>query len=323
MPLSTARSGSARRSRDAPVSIVTPSYNQAAFIERTIQSVLSQDVDGLEYLVMDGGSTDGTLEIVQRYTPRLRWRSERDGGLSEAVNGGWRETTGAVLGWLNSDDLYEPGAVRAALDFLADHPEVDVVYGDANHVDDDDRFIERYPTEPWNPTRLAVVCFISQPATFFRRRIIEQHGGLDTAFRYSMDYEFWLRLAGRGVRFAYLPKLLAATRLHPATATMAHRVACHALMNTATRIHLGRTPDRWLFQYAHAVLQQNGRDQWPRPLSSCAFAGVSLYAAWRWNRAVSADMLSKLARWMLADTARGLAGVPRVSWKPASRLQEQ
>jgi glycosyltransferase involved in cell wall biosynthesis len=306
-----------------PISIVTPSYNQAAYIERTIQSVLSQDVGGLEYLVMDGASTDGTLEILRRYTSRLRWQSAPDNGHADAVNRGFRATTGAVLGWLNSDDLYMPGAVRAVLDFLGDHPEVDVVYGDANHVDADDRFIERYPTEPWNVARLAEVCFISQPAAFFRRRVVEQHGGLDTSFPYSLDYEFWLRLEGRGVRFAYLPRILAATRLHPAAATLAHRVACHAWTNTATRRHLGRTPDRWLFQYAHALLEEDGRDQWPRPLSSCAFAGVSLYAAMRWNRSVSRDMLLKLARWTLADTARALAGVPRLSPKGATGLQER
>lgn len=297
-----------------PISIITPSFNQAQFVERTIQSVLSQDVDGLEYLIVDGGSTDGTLEILTRYTSRLRWQSGPDGGHADAVNRGFRATTGAVLGWLNSDDLYVPGAVRAALDFLGDHPEVDVVYGDAHHVDSDDHFIERYPTEPWNVRRLADVCFISQPAAFFRRRVVEQHGGLETTFPYSLDYEFWLRLAGRGVRFAYLPRLLAATRLHPAAATLARRVACHAWTNTATRRHLGRTPDRWLFQYAHAVLEESGRDQWPRPLSSIAFAGVSLYAALRWNRSVSADMLHKLARWTVADSVRGLMGVPR--WSP-------
>ncbi|HEY2596759.1 MAG TPA: glycosyltransferase family 2 protein [Chloroflexota bacterium] len=305
------------------VSIITPSFNQAAFVERTIQSVLSQDVDGLEYVVMDGGSTDGTLEVLQRYTSRLRWRSGPDGGHSDAVNRGFQASTGAVIGWLNSDDLYEPGAVRAALEFLAEHPDVDVVYGDANHIDADDRVIERYPTEPWNQARLAEVCFISQPATFFRRRVVERYGGLDTGYRYGIDYEFWLRLAGRGARFAYLPRLLAATRLHPAAATLAQRVACHAANNSLTRRHLGRTPDRWLFQYAHAVLEEDGLDQWPRPLSSVAFAGVSLYAACRWNRAVSADMLGKLVRWTVADTARGLAGVPRLSPKRPDRLQER
>jgi glycosyltransferase involved in cell wall biosynthesis len=294
-----------------PVSIVTPSYNQAAYIERTIRSVLSQDVAGLEYLVVDGGSTDGTLEILRRYSSRLRWWSAPDGGHADAVNRGFRATSGAVLGWLNSDDLYEPGAVRAALDFLAEHPEVDVVYGDANHVDASGRVIERYPTEPWDAARLAEVCFISQPATFFRRRVVEQHGGLDTGYRYSIDYEFWLRLAGKGVRFAYLPRLLAATRLHPAAATVAQRVACHAATNSLTRRHLGRTPDRWLFQYAHAVLEQDPRRRLPRPLASGAFAGLSLYAALRWNRGVTPDMLYKLARWTAADVVRSLRPTPR------------
>jgi glycosyltransferase involved in cell wall biosynthesis len=305
-----------------PISVVTPSFNQAAYIERTIRSVLSQDIDGLEYLIVDGGSTDGTLEIVQRYGPHLRWWSAPDGGLADAVNRGFAATTGAVLGWLNSDDVYAPGAARAALDFLDEHPDIDVVYGQADHVDANDGFVEHYPTEAWNARRLAEVCFISQPAAFIRRRVVERHGGLDTAFRYSTDYDFWLRLAGEGARFAYLPKLLADTRLHPQAATLAHRVACHAETNSATRKRLGRTPDRWLFQYAHAVLEEDGRDQWPRPFSSCAFAAVSLDAAWRWNRGVSTDMLSKLARWTVADTLRGLAGAPRWSPTGSDGLQE-
>src|SRR5919199_2301273 len=172
-----------------PISIITPSYNQGAFVERTIRSVLSQDVPGLEYVVVDGGSRDETLYVLRRYEDRLRWTSESDRGQSDAINKGILSTTGPILGWLNSDDLYYPGALRAVLACFEQHPEADVVYGDANHVDEHDTFIDRYPTEEWSFERLRERCFISQPAAFVRRSVVERHGLLDTRVRYSMDYE--------------------------------------------------------------------------------------------------------------------------------------
>ncbi|MGI9148852.1 MAG: glycosyltransferase family 2 protein, partial [Chloroflexota bacterium] len=162
------------------VSIITPSYNQGRFIEQTIQSVLGQDVGGrsLEYIIVDGGSNDETADVVQRYTDRLRWVSEPDRGQADAVNKGLRSTSGDVIGWLNSDDIYYPGAINAACDFLDAHPRVDVVYGEADHVDENGVVLGRYPTEPFEPRRLQDICFLCQPAVFFRRRVVEQFGDL-------------------------------------------------------------------------------------------------------------------------------------------------
>lgn len=282
------------------ISIITPSYNQGAFIERTIQSVLEQDVAGLEYVVIDGGSTDHTIDVLRRYSDRLEWISERDRGHSDGINKGIARTTGEVIGWLNSDDIYYPGALGTVVNFFNDHPAIDVVYGDANHIDEDDEFIERYPTEPWDLERLKNVCFISQPATFLRRRIVDALGPLDLSLRYCMDYEYWFRLGLHGAHFAYVPELLAATRLHGEAATLAQRVACHVATNDITWRHLGRTPDRWLFNYAHAVTDSWGLQRGV-PATTLALAMLSVYAALRWNRSVSRSMLATLKIWVVSD----------------------
>ena len=283
------------------ISVITPSYNQGRFIERTIQSVVSQAVPGLEYVVVDGGSTDETLEILRRYEQHLRWTSEKDRGHSHAINKGICGTTGPIIGWLNSDDIYYPNALQTVLAYFDAHPAVEVAYGDAYHIDEDDRFIETYPTQDWDLRRLADICFISQPATFVRRSVFERHGPLDERLRYSMDYDLWLRLGVKGVRFAHLPQVLAATRLHADAFTIAHKVRVHASINDITRRHLGRTPDRWLLNYAHAVTEQGDA-----PRSIPRLVAVAVWAALRWNHCVSAEMLATLARWLIADAVRPL-----------------
>lgn len=279
------------------ISIVTPSYNQGRFIERTLQSVLSQDIGGLEYLVMDAGSTDETLSVLERYADRLTWGSEPDRGPSDAINKGFHRASGPILGWLNSDDIYYPGTLKAVLAFFERHPDVDVVYGDTHHIDEHDSILEVYPTEEWNWERLKETCFISQPAAFFRRRVFEEFGPLAVGIR-GMDYDFWLRLGKNHVRFAHLPKFLAATRLHKDAFTMAQRIAVHSEINSITRHHLSRTPDIWLFGYAHAVAEAWGYTRDRIVSFRLIIAAASLYAAIRWNRRVSRKMLKMIMRWI-------------------------
>jgi len=197
------------------VSIVTPSYNQARFLETAIRSVLEQDYPHLEYLVVDGGSNDGSLEIIQRYADRLAWWvSEADQGQTDAINKGFARARGQVLAWLNSDDYYLPHAVREAVEYLQAHPDAGMVYGDADLVDEAGRVIGRFPARQTDYRRLRRgYVHIPQQASFFRADLWRQVGPLDPTFYFAMDYDLWVRLA-RLSRLHYLPRRWASFRLH-------------------------------------------------------------------------------------------------------------
>jgi glycosyltransferase involved in cell wall biosynthesis len=192
------------------LSIVTPSYNTARYLRPAIQSVIDQDWPETEYWVMDGGSTDGSVDVLKSFGDRVRWVSEKDKGQSDAINKGFARSSGDVFSWLNSDDTYAPGAFRAAMEFLEQHPEIDMVYGDANYIDIQGGLISKcVHIEPYSRHRLFYYSdFIVQPATFFRRRAFEAVGGVDTSIHWAMDYDLWLKIA-RQFKIAYLPRLLA------------------------------------------------------------------------------------------------------------------
>jgi glycosyltransferase involved in cell wall biosynthesis len=238
------------------IAIITPSFNQGKYISRTIESVLSQGALDLDYLVVDGASSDETVQVLKTFGDKIRWISEPDRGMADAVNNGFQATAGDIVGWVNSDDIYYPGTLKTVVDFFDANPAVDVLYGAARHIDADGRLLEDYPTEPFAWDRLIETCIISQPASFFRRRTIEQFGPLNTAFPHSEDYELWLRWAKNGAKFQYLDQFLAATRLHPEAKTIAKRVACREANNNALKHHLGMVPERWLFAYAFAVVEE-------------------------------------------------------------------
>jgi len=195
------------------VSIVTPSLNQGRFIEDTLRSVLSQDYPRIEYLVVDGGSTDGTIAILGRYDAKLRWISEPDDGQGAAINKGLRLTSGEIVGWLNSDDVYEPQAVSAAVAHLRQHPETALVYGDATLIDVESNDIGPCShVEPVNLDRLVHEGdYIVQPAAFFRRSAFAEVGGLDESLHWALDYDLWLKIARR-FPIAYIPRKLARAR---------------------------------------------------------------------------------------------------------------
>lgn len=300
------------------VSIITPSLNQAQFIERTIQSVLAQQWRPLEHIVLDGGSTDGTLDILKKYGAHLRWISEPDKGQSDAVNKGIKMAAGDVVGWLNSDDIYYPGAVKLAAEFLAAHPELDAVYGMADYVAADDSVIDGYPTEPWHFPRLKDVCFICQPALFLRRSVFERHGYLDTDLHYCMDYEYFLRLGGAGVRFGYLETKLAGARMYVGNKTISGRIEAYAEVIEMFRRNFGRVPDSWLFGYAHVIAKQR-TDINEHPTRFLFEKGLrSLGAALRWNRSVSPGMTYRLLRGIPKKLlGRGEKQVSTIGSKPS------
>jgi len=192
------------------VSVVTPCLNPGKHLAATIQSVLSQDYPHIEYLVMDAGSTDGTPDLLRSFGQRVRWISEPDRGQADAINKGFSRTGGEVLAWLNADDTYAPGAIRAAAEYLAEHPEADMVYGNADFIDGEGNLIGRCAhVEPFNRNRLIHYSdFIVQPAAFFRRSAFEAVGGVDASLHWAMDYDLWLKLAERHT-IRYLPRVLA------------------------------------------------------------------------------------------------------------------
>lgn len=202
------------------ISIVTPSFNQARYIEQCILSVLDQDYPNVEHVIFDGGSRDGTLEVLRRYENRgVRWTSEKDKGQSDAINKGFRAATGDLIGWINSDDWYARGAFRIVLDYFREHPEADIVYGNNFFTNSEGRVIRRLRTLPYKwEWVLYTGLLIPQPGIFMRRRVIEDCGVLDVDLHSVMDYEWWLRIAQKYPPH-FIDKFLAYFRLHEASKT--------------------------------------------------------------------------------------------------------
>jgi len=197
------------------VSIITPSFNQAAFLEQTIRSVLEQENADIEYIMMDGGSTDGSLEIIKKYAVRLAyWTSEADRGQADAINKGMARARGEIVAWLNSDDYYLPGAVHAAVDAFENHPEAALVYGDMLAVDEDGRTTNMLKYRQLSLEDLLCFQIIGQPAVFMRRSAFEKAGGLDTDFDLLLDHQLWLKMAQQG-GIIHLEQHWAAARYHP------------------------------------------------------------------------------------------------------------
>ncbi len=197
------------------VSVVTPSFNQSAYLEQAIRSVLEQDHGELEYLVVDGGSTDSSLDIIKKYSGRLAWWvSEKDQGQADAINKGFARARGGILAWLNSDDYYLPGAVSAAVKALEIHPEAVMVYGNMLAVDGNGRTINVLKYGPLSLEDLLCFQIIGQPAVFMRRPAFEKAGGLDTTFHFMLDHQLWIKLAQQG-KIVHADQTWAAARFHP------------------------------------------------------------------------------------------------------------
>lgn len=234
--------GNAMSQSLAKISIVTPSFNQGAFIEEALLSVKGQGYSCIEHIVVDGASTDGTVEILQRYAgtagwEHLRWISEPDNGQTDALNKGFRMVTGEMVGWLNSDDRYRPGCFAAVARGFAEEERADVLYGDYTWMDENG-WVKRVRREiEFNKFILSYyrVLYIATVSTFFRSRLFNEGNWLDDRFEYAMDYEFFLRLASKGYQFRHLRAVLADFRWHPqskSTAVPQKQVAEHNAIAT-------------------------------------------------------------------------------------------
>jgi hypothetical protein len=250
--------------RPPVVSVVMPSLNQARYISTAARSVLAQTGPDVELLVMDGGSDDGSLSLLAglatEYPGRVRWWSVPDGGPAEAVNAAVREAAAPVIGWLNSDDVYVPGAIARAFDHLLQRPTEVMVYGHGEHIDGRGAVLSRYPTLYPDTSLQAFAdgCFICQPTAFFRRDAFLAVGGLDTTLQAAFDFDLWLRMfqAYRG-RISFIDTVQAQSRLHEGSITMRfrERVALEGLR--VVHRHLGAAPAHWLLTHLDELCAQH------------------------------------------------------------------
>jgi glycosyltransferase involved in cell wall biosynthesis len=214
------------RPPDLPlVSIITPSFNQDAWLEECVQSVLSQDYSNIEYIVIDGGSTDGSLEIIKNYANRLAyWASEPDAGQADAINKGLRRASGDIVAWVNSDDAYVPGAIREAVERLRSEPELGMVYGDGLMVDSKRRLLDRHTYRDLSLVDLLSFEVLLQPAVFMRRSALEEVGYLNDRYHLILDHELWVRLAQR-YPIRHVSRFWALERTHADAKTIAQSAA--------------------------------------------------------------------------------------------------
>lgn len=226
------------------ISIVTPSFNQAKFLRRTIESVLSQEYPNVEYIIIDGGSTDGSQDIIREYQDKLTyWESIPDHGQTDAINKGFAKASGKYLAWINSDDVYQPGAFSEAVTYLGNHPEVGMVYGDCTFIDAQGRTIGAFPAAQTDYDKLRKgYVHIPQQSSFFRADLWRKVGPLDPTFYFAMDYDLWVRLA-KQAPLIYLPShVWASFRLHGDAKTIAADARCWPEM---LRVHY-REGGHWL-----------------------------------------------------------------------------
>ncbi len=236
------------------VTIVTPSYNQAKFLERTIQSVLNQTYTDVEYIIIDGGSTDGSKEIIERYADQLAyWVSEKDNGQTHAINKGFAKASGDVFAWLNSDDTMEPTAVARAVEELQKHPDVGMVYGHGFFIDANDHKIGEFPSAQTDYARLRkAYVHICQQASFWRADLWKKVGPLDDSIYFAMDYDLWLRLA-KEAPLLYVKEHWANFRLHGDAKSIAEDNRCWPDM---LKIHLRDGGSRFSILYLKFVARK-------------------------------------------------------------------
>jgi glycosyltransferase involved in cell wall biosynthesis len=210
------------------VSIITPSYNQADFLRATINSVLDQDYPRIEYIIVDGGSSDGSVEIIKEYQDRISWWvSEKDQGQTDAINKGFERATGELFAWINSDDVLHPQAVSEAVKFMSENPEVGLVYGDLNFIDQNGITIGSFNAKQTNYKKLRRGwVHVPQPAAFWRADLWKKIGSLDPSLFFAMDYDLWIKLASLAPVHYHEGSLWADFRIHDGSKTITADKQC-------------------------------------------------------------------------------------------------
>ena len=247
------------------VSIVTPSYNQAEFLPKTIESALNQDYSLIEYIVVDGGSTDGSVDIIKEYQNQLSWWvSEQDQGQTDAINKGFDQATGDIYAWLNSDDILKPWAVSQAVEFFRINPDVGLVYGDLHYINKDDAFLGKFNAKQTDYRKLKRgAVYIPQPAAFWRADLWKEVGPLDPDLYFAMDYDLWVKIAEITEIRYYQGHHWADFRVHDDSKTITADEKCWDEMLLIHRRDGGRWFSLLVFKY------------WIRKL---------IGPAWRWYR---------------------------------------
>jgi glycosyltransferase involved in cell wall biosynthesis len=229
------------------VSIVTPSFNQAQFLEATIQSVRAQDYARVEYIIIDGASSDGSIDIIRKHEDHLAsWTSERDNGQTSAIIKGFERSTGQILAWLNSDDLLAPSAVRIAVDALRRAPDIGGVYGDRLHIDARSNVIGINRMPAFYPAMFKRNITLPQETVFFRRSVYEAVGGLDATLRFSLDFDLWVRMSA-AAGFRHIPAFLGSFREHVTSKSIAFHT------------HGNRDGDRYVEEHGRVFRGHFGR----------------------------------------------------------------
>lgn len=287
------------------VSVVTPSYNMARFLDETIQSVLSQDYPHIEYIVMDGGSTDGTLEILRKYKGWLRYESRADRGQADAINRGFLQSRGSIFAFLCADDTYLPGAVGKAVRHLLANPGYVAIYGEGYLVAEDGRILGRYPTREFDPELLRTECFICQPAAFLRREVFAEAGMMNPDLQYALDYELWIRIAKRR-RMLKVDDYLAASRMHRGTKTLRNRRAVHRDIINVAKAHYGYVPFCHIYGYCCSLLDKRDGFFEPVPPSLAKYLLSLAYGSYQ--------NLWHLPRFWKERLRDGICALRRVAW---------
>jgi glycosyltransferase involved in cell wall biosynthesis len=239
------------------ISIVTPSFNQGIFLEKTILSVLNQEYPNLEYIIIDGGSTDKSINIIKKYEKYLTyWHSKHDRGQSDAIAQGFKRATGSILAWLNSDDIFYPNALNHIGCFFMENSKIDVIYGDSLRIDKDNRVTNEIYSVPFSKLGfISQAFYFHQASVFWRKTIYDRSNGINTSLHLTMDPDLWLRFYNARAKFCYLPKILSCCRSHSETKTNQNFEKIQQLRKRLVQTHLGINPVSFRYRFLRRLMR--------------------------------------------------------------------